>query len=191
MYAGYVNALCGCASSASPRTAPLRRKRLRHNYLRGAAKRTCALPTSPACAPIPPAGAPSNNPRVTESVRHRIDDVIDSQPVGQRGKSLRVTRIVGMFPCVADMHVMADRHHDPPFIVANRPPLRLDAVPLVGSARADVLISRNLKTFVQIVEHVENFVFVLQVFYRPVRENLAHANQKSFPLGLPMETVHH
>ena len=48
------------------------------------------------------------------SMRHGIDRVVHGDPVRKRGPLLRVARIVGPLPRIAEVHVVADRHHQRP-----------------------------------------------------------------------------
>src|SRR5579871_4750594 len=56
-------------------------------------------------------------------VGHRIGDVVQHDAERQTGKLLRVFRFVGMLPCVAEMHVVTDGHHDAAVRIANGAPL--------------------------------------------------------------------
>ena len=60
--------------------------------------------------------------RAVRSVSHRVDDVVDCEPVGQRGHGIRIPGIVGMLPGVAHVHVVVDRHNEPAVLVVDPPP---------------------------------------------------------------------
>src|ERR1700704_4498057 len=129
--------------------------------------------------------------RSLPSVRHSVHDVIDPHPKSQRGKFLRITGIVGPFPGVAEVHVVADSYHDAAPVVADCAPSRDVAILFVGSARAYVLFAGHLETLAQVIEHVENFILVGQVFDGAVREHHQHAAHEALPIGGAMEIVDH
>src|ERR1700674_3547140 len=84
-------------------------------------------------------------------VGHRVSDVIEDDAKSKSRKLLGVLRLIGVFPGVAEMHVVADRHHDAPMLVADGPPLGDVAVVLISYAGADILLAGDLKPFVDIV----------------------------------------
>ena len=86
---------------------------------------------------------------------HRIDEVVDANAVGKRGVLFGIVREIGPFPCVAQVHVVADGHLDPAFIVEDGSPFRLNAVPLVGSTRIDELPAGDLDALAKIVKSVK------------------------------------
>ena len=69
------------------------------------------------------------------SVRHAVHDVVDADAKRHRRERLRILGIVGPFPGIAQMHVVADGHDDAALVVADGAPLRDVAVLLVGAAR--------------------------------------------------------
>src|SRR5581483_11015985 len=69
-----------------------------------------------------------------DSMTHRVDQVIHPNSHAERGESFRILRIVGMLPRVAQIHVVAHGHHDPPLVVIDAAPARLVAIVLVGFA---------------------------------------------------------
>src|ERR1700674_1491317 len=78
-------------------------------------------------------------------VGHRVSDVIEDDAKRKSRKLLGVLRLIGVFPGVAEMHVVTDRHHNAPMAVADRTPLGHVAVLLISYAAADVLLARDLK----------------------------------------------
>ena len=97
-------------------------------------------------------------------MRHAIDDVIESDAKGHRGKSLRVIRVVGPLPCVAQVHVVANGDDDAALVVADGAPFRLIAVLLIGAAAPHILLAGYLHLVVDVVERVKYLVAALQVY---------------------------
>ena len=77
--------------------------------------------------------------------------IIDAYAVGQAGVFFRVIRAVGMFPSVAQIHVVTHGHHDAAFIVVNGFPIRFVAVVFGGFVERIVDDARNLELVVKIV----------------------------------------
>src|SRR5215472_16914833 len=73
------------------------------------------------------------------SMRHRVDHVVDPDPDPQRGELFVVLGIVGMFPRIAQIHVVADGDDQPAFVVEDAAPCILDAVGFVEPVAANVL----------------------------------------------------
>src|ERR1019366_4728917 len=121
-------------------------------------------------------GAPADGvaARNSTSMRYSIHDVIDAYPKSQRGELLRIARIVSPFPGIAEVHVVANGHHDAALVVTDRAPFPDVAILFVGPARAYVLFTWHLETLAQIIEHVKNLVFVIHVFNGAIRENHEH-----------------
>src|SRR5207249_4045163 len=84
-------------------------------------------------------------------VGHRIRNVVEDDAKRKSRKLFGVLRLVSVFPGVAEMHVVADRHHDAPVLVTNGPPFGHVAVLLIGYAAGDILLAGNLKLFVDVV----------------------------------------
>src|SRR5438045_577214 len=61
-------------------------------------------------------------------VRHGVDDVIHPDPDAEGRKLLVIPRVVGPLPRIAQIHVEADRHHDPALVVVDAAPARFVAV---------------------------------------------------------------
>ena len=47
------------------------------------------------------------------SVAHRVQQVVDGEPVGDAGERLRIERVVRVLPRIADIHVEVDDHGEP------------------------------------------------------------------------------
>jgi hypothetical protein len=101
---------------------------------------------------------------------HGVRNVIEHDAKRESGKLLGILRAVRPFPGVAQMHVVADRHHHAAAIVANGAPLRHVAVLFVGSAGVDILLAGNLEAVVDVVERVEELVLILEVFDGAIRK---------------------
>src|SRR5258708_2980510 len=128
---------------------------------------------------------------VWRSVRHGVDDVIHADADSEIGKLGGIFRIVGVLPGVAQVHVVADGHHEPAFIVVDAAPARYNAVILPQLVAADVLVARHLVALVQIVECVKDLVGGLAVDDGTVRKNALHAIGEHFPLISAVEVVAH
>src|SRR5271170_5596288 len=97
-------------------------------------------------------------------MRHAVEDVIESHAEGHRGKRLRIVRIVRPLPRIAQVHIVADSHHDSPFVIADGAPLRLIAILLIGVSGANPLLAWNLHLVVDVIERVKYLVAALKVF---------------------------
>src|SRR5450756_183649 len=67
------------------------------------------------------------------SMRHRVDDVIDADADAEGGELLGVARVVGVFPGIAEIHVVTDGDHQPAVVV-------VDAAPVGGAAGENILL---------------------------------------------------
>src|SRR5215469_11395226 len=61
------------------------------------------------------------------SVRHGVNDVVHAYANRQVRKPLRIIRVVGVLPGVADVGVVRDGHHHAAFLVEDATPLRANA----------------------------------------------------------------
>src|SRR5690606_15490641 len=86
--------------------------------------------------------------RTVSSVTHGVDDVVDGEAVGHRRHRLRVTRIVSVFPGIAEVHVVVDHHHQPALVVVDATPARRHAVLFVGHAVLQGRQARDLDLLV-------------------------------------------
>ena len=57
-------------------------------------------------------------------MRHRIDDVIDAETIGERSQRLGIDGVVGVLPGIAEVHVEVDRDHEPASVVEDAEPVR-------------------------------------------------------------------
>src|SRR3954447_14143476 len=110
--------------------------------------------------------------RRSPSMRQRVNNVIYADPHTERGESLRVERIVGVLPGVAQVHVVADCDHQSAVIVENPPPVRCVAADrgwkrcralLANALTAEVLGAWNLVLVVEIEYRVKNSVLGFNV----------------------------
>src|SRR5689334_1748079 len=129
----------------------------------------------------------------TSLMRQIVDPVVDSDAVRQSRKPLVVTRVVGPLPGVAQIHVVADRHHDAALIVIDRAPVLGPSVLvlLVGTAAPQVLRAGHLETVVQIVNRMEDRIGVVDVDDLALRENFLDSLEEYLPLKCAVEIVHH
>src|SRR5579862_6404874 len=124
-------------------------------------------------------------------VSHRVNNVIDADANAERGILFRILRIVGVFPGIAQIHVVADGHHQASAVVVDSAPARLEAVELVDAAGAEELRARHLIAVVEIVKGMENLIRVLNIDNGAVRKYARHAGFEDFPFGRAMEIVAH
>src|ERR1035437_9258442 len=127
-------------------------------------------------------------------MRHAVHHIIQSHPKSHRRKLFRILRVIRPLPRIPQVHVVADRYHQPPMLVPNPAPLRHVPILLVRPARQDVLRPRHLEPVVHVVQHVEDLVLVVQVLHRilvRVREDLPHPAHEVLPVLSPVEVVHH
>src|SRR6516165_10684683 len=96
-------------------------------------------------------------------MRHTVKDIIEPYAESHGSKSFGVVWVVGPFPCVAKMHVVADGDDDSPLVVANGAPLRLVSIFLVSASGPNILLAGYLHLVVDIVECVEDLIAALQV----------------------------
>src|ERR1035437_4464607 len=127
----------------------------------------------------------------TASVRHRINHVVDADPYAQRREFFQVLGIVRMLPGIAQVHVVADGHHQATVVVVDAAPRGIVSIVLIGSAAADVLRAGDLVAAVQVVNRVEDRVLVLEVHNLPVGEHAPHAGHEELPLPRAVEIVAH
>src|SRR5260221_272647 len=128
---------------------------------------------------------------VWRSVRHGVDDIIHADADAEIGKLGWICRIVGVLPGIAQVHVVADGHHEPALVVVDAAPARHHAVILPQLVAAKVLRTRHLVALVQIVERVKDLVGVLDIDDGTVRKNALHAVGEHFPLISAVEVVAH
>src|SRR5581483_7178153 len=129
--------------------------------------------------------------RTITLVRHRVHDIVRHNPKRQCGELLVVTWIIGIFPRVAQIHVVRDGHHQSALIVVDSAPSSFVPVLFIGDAAAQILRPGNLIPVVQIVDRMENRIAVRKVHNRPVRKNSLHGFQKNFPLYRAVEVIAH
>src|ERR1700754_1343190 len=91
-------------------------------------------------------------------VSHAVNDVVQSYAKSHGCKYFWIVGIIGPLPGVAQMHVVTDRHHNPPLVVTNRTPLRLISIFLVCAPRAYKVLPRNLQLVVNVIESVKYLI---------------------------------
>src|ERR1035438_6868878 len=110
--------------------------------------------------PVPPA---STTPFIssyltsahgTRLVRHGVSDVVDADTNAHAGEPLRILRVVGVLPGIAQVHVETDGHHYSAFVVVDAAPMGDEAVVLVGAPRAHVLRSEEHTSELQSLRHL-------------------------------------
>src|SRR5258708_19915530 len=119
-------------------------------------------------------------------MRHRIHDVIGYDAECQAGELFIIFWPVRILPRISEIHVVADRYNQAAFVVVDAAPARSDPILFVGAAATQVLCSRDLIAAIQVVNRMENWVFVWNVDDLPIRENSLHAldEYRPFPRAL-------
>src|SRR5262249_22297737 len=118
----------------------------------------CAL-ASP--AKLAPTTTQSEDEDIRTLVGHRVEDVVDERAHALRRELCRIRGIVGVLDRVAEIHVVADRHHDPALVVVDPAPVRHGVARLfVGEAGLQEARAGHLLAAVEIPERVEDLVLV-------------------------------
>ena len=105
-------------------------------------------------------------------MRQVVDEVIHRDAVGHVGPFCRIGRVVGPFPRVAQIHVVADGYFNAAFVVIDALPVRFVAVLFIGAAGAEILRSRNLILVIQIVESMKDPIRFRQIDDLAIRKYL-------------------
>jgi hypothetical protein len=127
-------------------------------------------------------------------MRHRVDEVVDADADSQGGKGLGVGGVVGVFPGVAQVHVVADDHHQAAFVVVDAAPVGRGAgelVLFVDLVRVDVLHAGHLVAVVQVEDGVEDGVLIRDIDDLAFREDLVHGVYEDVPFVGGVEIVAH
>src|SRR6185295_3761836 len=74
----------------------------------------------------------SSNTPVTFSMRHRVEEIVDREPVGDGRELLGIVRVVGVLPRIPEIHVPVDDHDQSSRAVIDTSPMRRVAVLLPG-----------------------------------------------------------
>src|SRR5687767_13470481 len=86
---------------------------------------------------------------------------------------------------------MADGYLDAPFVINHASPAGLYSIPLIGSARVEILHAWDLESFVEVVEDMKDGICIVEFHNRPVGKNASQTGREVFPLGCAMEIVYH
>src|SRR5688572_2979937 len=105
-------------------------------------------------------------------MRHCVDDVVDTDSVCQRCEAFRIVGVIGPFPGVTKVHIVADGHLEPVFVVVNATPARNDAVSLVSHTGIGGTSSGNLPAFLKVKQRVEDGIVVRYIDDLPVWKDL-------------------
>src|ERR1700733_16113895 len=63
-------------------------------------------------------------PLAAKLMRHGVNNIVDADANAERGVLFRILGIVGVLPGIAQIHVMADGHHEAAFVVVDAGPMR-------------------------------------------------------------------
>src|SRR5262245_55274264 len=95
-------------------------------------------------------------PRHDSLVGHGVYNVVDSNPQPERGKLLRVLRIIRMLPGISQVRVVHDGNHQPVLVVVDTAPFGANSIAFEDPSRPQILLSGDLVLVVQIVDDVED-----------------------------------
>src|ERR1017187_6081148 len=115
---------------------------------------------SSAASPVARLAAATTNAISRKLVGQIVDEIVHRDAVGQRRPLLVVAGIVGPFPGVAQVHVVADGHHHAALVVVYGAPAGLVPVLFIRLSGIEVLRAGYLKPFVQIVNRVEDRIAI-------------------------------
>src|SRR5689334_13454020 len=119
------------------------------------------------------------------SMRHRVDDVVDAEPVRRRRHRRRVTWVVGVLPRVAHVAVVIQRDHEPAFVVIDAAPVRRAL-----HAAIEMPLARNLRALVEIEENVEHRVVFGNVDDWTARQEIRHRIADRLPFVFVVKVVY-
>ena len=126
---------------------------------------------------------------------HSVDDVVDADTIRERCSAFGILGAVGPFPCVADIGIVTDGDHNATFIVANGTPCRNGTIRSVRAPSPDIPRPRDLNAVIQVVNDMEDFVLVLQIYTyegrgnrvgRPANRKLEAAREQRKNRGQPV-----
>src|SRR5580658_9224402 len=112
---------------------------------------------------------PPKTDRPSSLVRHRVDEVIETDADAHVGVFLRVSRLIGVFPRVAQVVIVSHHRDQPVMIVVDAAPVGVVAADTPGGISAALLAhavglrelhARHLIALIQVVDRMENRVVV-------------------------------
>src|ERR1700678_2923267 len=124
-------------------------------------------------------------------MRHGVNDIVDANANPERGVFLWILGIVGMLPGIAQIHVVADSHHQAALVVVNTAPMRLVAVLFRYAVSINHLLAGHLVAIVEVENRMENGAAVLDVHNGPVLKHAGHAGDEDIPFVAAVKIVAH
>ena len=106
---------------------------------------------------------------------HGVNDVVHANTEAECGVLFGVQRIIGVFPRIAEIHVVANGHHEPAVVVVDSAPAGVKTVKFIRSSRANELSAGHLITIVKIVNRVKDWIVVRNIDHRPIGKDFLHA----------------
>ena len=88
-------------------------------------------------------------------MRHRVNNIVHAHADRLVREFRRIQRVVRIFPGVADIGIVGNRHHHAALFVANATPVRADAARSILIARAQVRLPGNLHLVINVVNVME------------------------------------
>src|ERR1017187_10209968 len=149
------------------------------------------------CLPTPSVASAKANDNIglrRRSVSHGVDNIVDADADAEGGEPFGVLRVVGVFPGIAEVHVVADGDHEAAVVVVDAAPVCGAAIALVlfvNSAALQVLRAGDLIAVVEIEDGGEDGVLIGDVHNGAIGEHLLHAVDENFPLVGGVEIVAH
>src|ERR1700735_3419721 len=100
-------------------------------------------------------------------MRHGVNDIVDANANPERGVFLWILGIVGMLPGIAQIHVVANGHHQPALVVEDASPMRFVAVLFWYAVSINHLLAGHLVAIVEVENGMEDGAAVLDVHNGP------------------------
>ncbi len=88
-------------------------------------------------------------------MRHCINNIVDAQAISLRSKRFGVSSIICMLPCIADILIEINSHHDSPTVIHNTSPMRESPAFFPRSVIHESSDTGNLFPLGQIVKYME------------------------------------
>src|SRR5579862_1569403 len=96
-----------------------------------------------------------------------------------------------MLPRIAQIHVVADGHHDAALVVIDAAPVRLETILFSDAVGVNELLAGDLIAIVEVEDGVKNGAAVFNVDNGPVGKNTAHPGEEDIPLVAAVKIVAH
>src|SRR5512145_1487729 len=85
-----------------------------------------------------------------ELMRHRVNHIVDAEPVAQHRIKLGIARVGGMLPTVAEIDIKIDQNHQTMVVVKNAAAMRVAAVVLESRALIEGGHAGHLRIMIEV-----------------------------------------